>query len=407
MKLAEVRKLLGFKVPPLDARARRLARCHEIEDLRRVARRRIPGPVFDYVDGGADEELALEANRRAFHRWAFCPDSLVDVSGCDPATSLLGDDIPLPLVLAPTGYTRMMHTDGELAVGRAAARAGLPYGLSTVASTSIEQLATTGHDRPWLQLYVWKDRGMTRDLIERAADAGYRVLEVSVDAHVSGNRLRDVRNGLTIPPSLNLTSLLKIGAHPGYWTRMLRSPALEFANAPPSVGSGVTIENMTSQFDPSVAWAQLDEVRSIWPGRLLVKGPLNPQDARRAVEAGAEGVHLSNHGGRQLDRTLPPIEVCAEVRAAVGEEATVVLDSGIRHGADLAVAIALGADAGAIGRAYLYGLMAAGEPGVDRAIELISAQFLRTMQLLGVESVLALRERGAALLRDLTALSGT
>lgn len=407
MKLTEVRKLLGFKMPPLGARARRLARCHEIEDLRRVARRRIPGPVFDYVDGGADEEITLRANRRAFQRWAFCPDSLVDVSGCDPATSLLGDRMPLPLVLAPTGYTRMMHTDGELAVGRAATRAGLPYALSTVASTSIEQLATTGHDRLWFQLYVWKDRGMTRDLIARAEEAGYRVLEVSVDAHVSGNRLRDVRNGLTIPPSLNLSSLLKIGAHPGYWTRMLRSPALEFANAPPSVGSGVTIENMTSQFDPSVAWEQLDEVRSAWPGRLLVKGPLNSRDARRAVEAGADGVHLSNHGGRQLDRTLPPIEACAEVRAALGEEATIVLDSGIRHGADLAVAIALGADAGAIGRAYLYGLMAAGEPGVDRAIELISAQFLRTMQLLGVESVAVLRERGSGLLRALTPLSDT
>jgi L-lactate dehydrogenase (cytochrome) len=407
MKLTEVRKLLGFKLPPLDGQTRRLARCNEIEDLRRVARRRIPGPVFDYVDGGADEEITLRANRRAFLRWAFCPDSLVDVSGCDPAINLLGDEIPFPLVLAPTGYTRMMHTDGELAVGRSAARAGLPYALSTVASTSIERLATTGHDRLWFQLYVWKDRGMTRDLIDRAAAAGYRVLELSVDAHVSGNRLRDVRNGLTIPPSLNFSSLLKIGAHPGYWTRMLRSPALEFANAPPSVGSGVTIENMTSQFDPSVAWDQLDEVRAVWPGPLLVKGPLSPDDARRAVEAGADGVHLSNHGGRQLDRTLPPIEVCPEVRDAVGEEATVVLDSGIRHGADLAVAIARGADAGAVGRAYLYGLMAAGEPGVDRAIELISAQLLRTMQLLGVESVSALRERGPRLIRDFKPLSVT
>lgn len=401
MRPREIAALVGLRAPPRDGVARRLARCHDIDDLRTAARRRLPRPVFDYVDGGADEEASLHANREAFRRLRFAPRTLVDVSDPDTSASLPGGSSALPLVLAPTGYSRMMHPAGEQAVARAAARAGLPYTLSTVASTSIEDVARTGHPGLWFQLYIWRDRQLTDDLVRRAHAAGYGVLEVSVDVPVSGHRRRDVRNGLTIPPRLTPRTLASILSRPSFWTAMVRSEAVTFANAPPELDrpEGITIENMSAQFDPSVTWTDVERLRGRWPGRLLVKGPLGPDDARRAMDAGADGVHLSNHGGRQLDRTVPPVLTVRGVREAVGPEATILVDSGIRHGADVVAAVALGADAAAVGRAYLYGLMAGGEAGVDRALSLLAAQTRRTMQLLGVRDVAELREQGPSLVR--------
>ncbi len=387
--------MAGVGRPALGSEAGPLAKCRDIAELRNLARKRTPLPVFDYVDGGADEEVSIAANQAAFRRFAFTPDSLVDVSSCDTTTRMFNSELAFPLILAPTGYSRMMHPDGELAVASAAKTAGIPYVLSTVTSTSIEDVAGTGCDPRWFQLYIWKDRGMTLDLVSRADRSGYGVLELSVDTPVPGYRIRDIRNGLTIPPRLSLRAFLQISAHPRYWMRLLRSPALEFANAPAGLeDQGVTVENMTEQFDPSITWERLAEIRSQWPGKLMVKGPLKPEDAMRAMDSGADGIHLSNHGGRQLDRTIPPIDLCPSIRDAIGDDVTLVVDSGIRHGSDLAIAIARGADAGAVGRAYLYGLMAGGEQGVARAIELLQSQFLRTMQLLGTRSVAELRERG-------------
>jgi L-lactate dehydrogenase (cytochrome) len=356
--------------------------------------------VFDYVEGGAENELSLRANEAAFREWSFVPVNLRDVSACDPSVELFGRRFPLPLVLAPTGYARMMHPEGELAVARAAGRAGLPYALSTVASTSIEELAATGHPDLWFQLYIWRDRALTYELLARAWEAGYQILEVSVDVPVPGHRIRDVRNGLTIPPQLDPRTLLDIASHPRYWVGMLRSPELQFANAPPGVGDqgGVTIQNMTALFDPSVTWDDFADVRSRWPGKLLIKGCLGAEDAVLAVSAGADGVHLSNHGGRQLDRAVPPLELLPTVRKAIGDESVIVVDSGIRDGADVAIALALGADAAAIGRAYLYGLMVGGEAGVEHAIRLLSAQLRRTLQLLGTRSIADLRARGSSAL---------
>lgn len=398
MNLRELRALIGTP----GARRSRLDRCHTIGDLRALARRRLPRPVFDYVEGGADEELSLEWNIAAFRRWQFVPLAPRPVSAADVSTTLFGRRLALPLICSPTGYTRMMHPAGELAVARAAARAGIPYGLSTVASSSIEEVARSGHPDLWFQLYVWRDRGLTRDLVERAWAAGYRVLEVSVDAAVAGNRIRDVRNGLTIPPRLTPRTLGEIALKPGYWVGVLRSPAIRFANSPPqtSTGGGITLENMTSLFDPSLTWHDISGLRFQWPGVLLVKGALGPDGAREAIAAGADGLHLSNHGGRQLDRVAPPIEALPEIREAIGDDPAIIADSGIRSGADLAVAIALGADAGAIGRAYLYGLMSGGEAGVDRALAIIASEFTRTIQLLGVTSVPELRASGRAVLRD-------
>lgn len=398
MRVREIRRLISIERPELDRDRRILRRCHSIEDLRRAARKRVPRAVFDYADGGAEEELTLARNRDAFRRWSFQPRVLRDVSACDTSTTVFDAPLPLPLVLSPTGYSRMLRSEGEMAVGAAAREAGLPYVLSTVASTSIEELATTRHPHLWFQLYLWRDREMAFGLIDRAERAGYDVLEFSVDVPVSGFRARDVRNGLTIPPALTMRTLADISLHPSYWISMLRAPAIEFANAPSSVGASVTIENMSAQFDPGLDWSALGEVRERWKGPLLLKGPVSPADARKAVELGVDGIHLSNHGGRQLDRSAATLDGLPAVREAIGPDKLLILDSGIRGGSDLAIALARGADLGGIGRAYLYGLMAAGAPGVRHALNLIAVEFRRTMQLLGVDSVAELKAMGGELL---------
>jgi L-lactate dehydrogenase (cytochrome) len=401
MKPSEVRALISLERPEWRPTERRLRRAHCIADMRDLARRRTPRAVFDYVEGGADEELSLLRNVQSFRQWDLVPVGPSDVSSVELSTSLLGRRIELPLICAPTGYTRMMHPEGERAVAGVAARAGVPYTLSTMASTSLEDIASTGHPDAWFQLYVCRDRGLTRDVVSRAWTAGYRVLEVTVDTPVSGYRIRDVRNGLTIPPRLTARTLLGIAGKPVYWSGLLRHPAITFANFPPEhgPGGGITIGNIADQFEPRLTWDDIGALREQWGGPLLVKGPLGPEGARTALAVGADGVHLSNHGGRQLDRVVPPLDLLADVREAVGEDCTIVLDSGIRHGTDLAVAIALGADAGAIGRAYLYGLMVAGEAGVAHALALLTAEFKRTMQLLGVTSIPELRAAGPRLLR--------
>lgn len=398
MRASEIRRLIQLKPVELDAARRRLSACHDIYELRRSARRVIPRPVFDYVDGAADEELSMAANVRAFRRWRFQPRALTGITVVDTATRLLDRDLTLPLVLAPTGYTRMMHPAGENAVARAAQRHGLPYTLSTMGTTSIEDVAAAAQPDLWFQLYIQKDEGLTKELVNRAATAGYRVLVITVDTLVTGHRTRDERNGLIIPPALTLQTLGNIAAKPGYWMRMLRSEAIDFANFTGSGPGVTTIEGTGTMFNPTVSWDDIAALRSRWPGKLVIKGPLSAADATRAVEVGADGLQLSNHGGRQLDRTVPSVDLIPRVRDAVGPDVTVVVDSGVRHGADIAVAIALGADACAIGRAYLYGLMAGGEPGVDKVIDILTDQFVRTLHLMGISSVAELRASGRDLL---------
>ncbi|HEX8006122.1 MAG TPA: alpha-hydroxy acid oxidase [Trebonia sp.] len=400
MNLREMRKLVRMRSVELDATRRRLAGCHDVSDLRLAARRRIPRPVFDYVDGAADEELSVAGNAAAFRQWRFLPRVLADVDKTDTSAVVLGETLPVPFALAPTGYTRMLHPDGEAAAARSAARHGLPYTLSTMATTGIEELAaaTAGLGGPglWFQLYILRNRARAADLVSRAADHGYRALVVTVDTVVAGNRIKDRRNGFAVPPELSLRTIASVAGKPGYWVRLLSGPPIDYANfgqLPPT-----TIMQTAEFFDPGIDWDDIADLRSRWAGKLIIKGPLGPTDARRAVELGVDGIQLSNHGGRQLDRTVPPVELIAPVREAVGPSVTLLVDSGIRHGADVVVAIALGADAGAIGRAYLYGLMAGGEAGVDHALDLLAAQFRSTMQLLGVTSVAELRKRGRELI---------
>jgi L-lactate dehydrogenase (cytochrome) len=403
MKVREMRKLVRMRPVELDPTRRRLAACHDIEDLRRAARRLIPRPVFDYVDGAADEEQAVRANVAAFRQWRFLPRVLTDVSQADTSSAIFGSPVPLPLALGPAGYTRMLHPAGESGAARSAVRHGLPYTLSTMAATGIEEVtaAVSGLPSPdlWFQLYVLKDRPQVQDLLDRAWGNGYRVLVVTVDTVVAGNRIRDKRNGLSIPPELSLQTVLQVASRPTYWYRLLSGPALDYANfAGRPRTTPTTIMQTAEFFDPSINWDTIADLRSRWQGTLVIKGPVGVADAQRAVEAGVDGIQLSNHGGRQLDRAIPPAELIGPVREAVGPSVTIMVDSGIRHGADVVVAVALGADAGVLGRAYLYGLMAGGEAGVDRAIDILAAQFKATMQLLGVTSVAELRKHGRELL---------
>jgi len=365
---------------------RRVAGAASVADLRPIARRHVPRAVFDYVDGGAEAELSLARAREAFGRVEFVPSVLRGVADVDPSTTILGAPASLPLVFAPTGFTRLMHHAGEPAVARAAARAGIPYALSTLGTTSPERLAADAPDgRRWFQLYVWRDRDAVAELVARAAGAGFEALILTVDTPVAGARLRDVRNGFSIPPALTLRTLADISVHPGWWLNLLTTDPITFASFRSS--DGTVAELLDTVLDPGLDWDDLAWLRGAWAGPLVVKGIQSIEDARRAADHGVDAIVLSNHGGRQLDRAPVPLELLPSVVAAVGERVEVYVDGGVLSGADVVAAVGLGARACLVGRAYLYGLMAGGEAGVDRVAALFRADVIRTMRLLGVRSV--------------------
>jgi L-lactate dehydrogenase (cytochrome) len=387
---SELQPLLRPTGVQLHRAERRLARAASVADLRLLARRRAPRAVFDYTDGAAGEEIGLRRSRQAFGRVEFQPRVLRDVSNVDTSTTILGRASALPLVFGPTGFTRMMHTEGEPAVARVAARVGIPYALSTMGTTSIEELAAAAPGgRLWFQLYLWRDREASRDFVERAREAGYEALVLTVDTPVPGARLRDVRNGLTIPPSLSMRTFAEGVLHPAWWFDLLTTEALEFASL--NRFEGTVAELVDRMFDPTATLSDLSWLRSVWPGSLVVKGVQNVADARAVVDAGADGLVVSNHGGRQLDRAPTPLEALAAVVDAVGDRAEVYVDGGILSGSDLVAAVALGARAGLVGRAYLYGLMAGGERGVQRAADILHTEVTTTLALLGVTRVEDLR----------------
>jgi L-lactate dehydrogenase (cytochrome) len=377
---------------------RRLAQAATIWDLRRVARRHVPRAVFDYTDGAAETETSLRRSRDAFARVEFVPRVLRDVSAVDLSTTILGRPSSMPLVFAPTGFTRLMHAEGEPSVARVASRIGIPYALSTLGTTSPEDLRAAVPDADlWFQLYIWNDREAVLDLVRRARASGYRVLVLTVDTPVAGARLRDVHNGFTIPPTLSVRTLIDIGLHPGWWFDKLTTRPLQFAVF--SETGGTVADLINRVFDPTITIADLAWMRSEWDGPIVIKGIQTPDDARAVVEAGADAIIVSNHGGRQLDRAPTPLEQLAPILAAVDGRAEVFLDGGVMSGADMIAAVALGARAVLVGRAYLYGLMAGGERGVARSAELLQKEAVRTMQLLGVGRVADL-DASSARLRD-------
>ncbi|MET0151500.1 MAG: alpha-hydroxy acid oxidase [Candidatus Binatia bacterium] len=389
---ASLRSVMRFRRFELDPTKRLLARVASIEDLRAAARRRLPRGVFDYIDGAAEDEISLAANSDAYRRIRFRPRVLRDVRDVDPSTTLLGKALSLPLVVAPTGFTRIAHSAGELALARAAARIGVPYTLSTLSTRSIEEVAAVSTGSKWFQVYVWRDRGLVREMVERAASAGYEALVLTVDTPVLGNRQRDVRNGLTLPPKLDLWTILDGVVHPGWTWDFVRAEPIRFANVVGrAVGDGADAVSLAdyinTQFDPGLSWRDVEWFLSIWKGPLVLKGIQTVEDARLAAEAGVAAIALSNHGGRQLDSAPAPLDLVPAVADAVGDRLEIICDGGVRRGSDVVKAIALGARACMAGRAVLYGLGAAGESGVDHVCRYLASGMRRTMALIGCRAI--------------------
>ncbi len=396
--LRSVMKFRRFEPNPVR---RRLNGAANVDDLRSIAKRRLPAGVFDYIDGGAEDEIALTNNSEAFQRIGFRPRVLRDVSSIDTSVSLLGRTTPLPLVLAPTGFTRVADTQGELAVARACARRGIPYTLSTMGTRSIEELAAAsdsvpwggeGQRRLWFQVYMWRDRGLVRELVERAAAADYEALVLTVDTARLGRRERDVRRGMTLPPKLGLDTIFDGIRRPGWTWSFLRNEPIVFANVATSSAAGDIddgsravdlAQHIQDQFDPSLNWDDVEWLRSIWGGKILLKGVQSVADTELAVANGIDAICLSNHGGRQLDGAPAPIELVAPCRDAVGDSIELIVDGGIRRGSDIVKARALGADAAMAARVYLYALGAGGELGVDWMLDFLTDGVRQTMALCG------------------------
>ncbi|KQB85080.1 alpha-hydroxy acid oxidase [Corynebacterium oculi] len=382
----EIFDLLKFKTPDLNLKRARLSKAQTIDDLRAIAKRRTPAAAFDYTDGAADDEISMNRARQAFKDVEFHPSILKDVSHLDTSCEIFGGPSALPFGIAPTGFTRLMQTEGEVAGASAAGRAGIPFALSTLGTTSIEDVKKANpHGRNMFQLYVMRDRSISYGLVERAAKAGFDTLFFTVDTPVAGARLRDARNGFSIPPQISLGTVLNAIPRPWWWWDFLTTPPLEFASL--TTTGGTVGELLNNAMDPTIKFDDLNEIRSLWPGKLVVKGVQNLEDSKKLADLGVDGIILSNHGGRQLDRAPVPFHLLPEVVREVGKDLDVAMDTGIMHGADIVAALAMGAKFTFIGRAYLYGLMAGGEAGVDRTIEILSDQVRRTMQLLQVSSV--------------------
>ena len=391
-KPKDLAPLMQFKKPDLNASRRRLSAALTIEDLRTIAKRRTPKAAFDYTEGAAEGEISLARARQAFEDVEFSPSILRDVSEVDTTREVFGGPSALPFGIAPTGFTRLMQTEGEVAGASAAGAAGIPFSLSTLGTTSIEDVKKANpQGRNFFQLYVMRQREISYGLTERAAAAGFDTLMFTVDTPVAGARLRDTRNGFSIPPALTLKTIVNAIPRPWWWYDFLTTPPLEFASL---TSTGGTVgELIDKAFDPSISFEDLKIIRDLFSGRIVVKGVQTVEDAKKLAELGVDGVVLSNHGGRQLDRAPVPFHLLPEVVREVGQDLDVTLDTGIMNGADVVASLAMGAKFTFIGRAYLYGLMAGGRPGVDRAIEILGDQIVRTMKLLEVSEVAELEPK--------------
>lgn len=399
-KPSELLEFMQFKKPSLDFAGNRLQSALTIYDLRRIAKRRTPAAAFDYTDGAAEGELSMARARQAFEDVEFHPGILTDVSTVDTTTQVLGGTSALPFGIAPTGFTRLMQTEGEIAGSGAAGAAGIPFTLSTLGTTSIEDVRRVNpNGRLWFQLYVMRQREISYGLVERAAKAGYDTLFFTVDTPIAGARLRDKRNGFSIPPQLSLKTVANAIPRPWWWYDFLTTPKLEFASL--SSTGGTVGELLDAAMDPSINYEDLKEIRELWPGKIVIKGVQNVEDSKKLADLGVDGILLSNHGGRQLDRAPVPFHLLPEVVREVGKDTEVMVDTGIMNGADVVASLALGAKFTLIGRAYLYGLMAGGRRGVDRTIEILSEEVRRTMCLLQVSCVEELEPKHVTQLRRL------
>ena len=400
-----IRSVVRLRKFEFNGTKRRLAKVGNVDDLRLLAKRRLPGGVFDYFDGAAEDEVTKVENSSAFSKVELRPRVLVDVSSIDTSTTIMGQPVPFPIALSPTGFTRIAHPDGELAVARVAGAVNLPYTLSTLGTRSIEEVATVATGPLWYQLYVWKDRGLSRELVERARDNGYKAIMVTVDTPVFGRRERDVRRGFTLPPKIGLETFVDGILHPKWTWDFVRSEPITFsavAGRKSVDGStAVTLSDyVNSQFDPTLSWKDLDWIREVSGLPLMLKGIQSVEDAKLAVELGVDAIALSNHGGRQYDGAPAPVALLPRVVDAVGGSIEVLVDGGVRRGSDVVKACALGARAVMFGRPYLYGLGAGGEMGVRWAIDHITSGVTRTMGLIGETSITKLSPGVVTRVRD-------
>ena len=371
---------------------RALDRCKNIADLRLLAKKRLPAPMFHYIDGGADDELTLRWNTAAFDRYELLPGYLRDIAAIDTSTKLLGQRIEVPFFLSPTGMSRLFHHEKEIAAARAADQLGTFYTLSTLGTTSLEDIAQATASPKMFQVYILKDRGLTREFVQRCKAAAYEAMCLTVDVPVAGNREREIEHGMHMPPKFRLGSLMSFAAHPGWSIRYLLNPDFKLANVAHRVdalGSGAMglIEYVNSQFDRSVTWKDAEWLVQEWGGPMVIKGLQTVEDARRARDIGARGIMVSNHGGRQLETAPAPIDCIADIADAVGDDLDVICDGGVRRGTHIIKALAMGARAVSFGRPYLYGLAAGGYKGVLRALSLIRAELARDMALIGCRSL--------------------
>ena len=399
-KPSELKEFMTFKTPSLDFAGNRLEKALTIYDLRKIAKRRTPAAAFDYTDGAAEGEFSMNRARQAFEDIEFHPGVLTDVSTVDTTTEVLGGTSAMPFGIAPTGFTRLMQTEGEIAGAGAAGAAGIPFTLSTLGTTSIEDVrAADPNGRLWFQLYVMREREISYGLVERAAKAGFDTLFFTVDTPVAGARLSYKRNGFSIPPHLTMKTLLNAIPRPWWWFDFLTTPKLEFASL--SSTGGTVGELLDNAMDPSINYEDLKIIREMWPGKIVIKGVQNLEDSKKLADLGVDGILLSNHGGRQLDRAPVPFHLLPEVVREVGMDTEVMVDTGIMNGADIVASMALGAKFTLVGRAYLYGLMAGGRRGVDRTIEILSDEVRRTMKLLQVHNIAELEPKHVTQLRRL------
>ncbi len=394
IKLAQ---LMRFRTPSIHIKRSRLNRAFTIWDLRDIAKKRTPQGPFDYTDGAAESESSLDRARQAFKDIELVPNILRDVSDVDLSCTIFDRTYKMPMGIAPTGFTRLMQTEGEIAGSRAAEKFGIPFSLSTLGTTSIEDVVKAAPNGDnWFQLYMWKDREGSMALVERAKRAGVKTLHLTVDVPAAGHRLRDSYNGLTIPPTLTVKTLLNAIPRPAWWMNFLTTPAIEFASM--SSWNGTVGELLDYMFDPTMTFEDLKWIRSEWDGNLIVKGVQNLEDAKMAAKLGADAVLLSNHGGRQLDKAPIPLHLLSDIKKEFKKDFELHIDTGIMHGADVLAAIAHGATFTYIGRAYLYGLMAGGQEGVERALTIMQGQMVRNMKLLGVRTLAELRPEHVRLL---------
>ncbi len=400
--LESLRSVVSVKPIERDPVQRRLSKCANIDDYRAIAKKRLPAGVFDYIDGAAEDESAMSRNASRFGDRTLVPRVLRDVSSIDTTTEILGGSASMPLIIAPTGFPRIAHPDGELATAKAAAKHEIPFSLSTMGTRSIEEVADVSAGRKWFQVYVWRDRELTRDMLARCKESGFEALHITVDTAVLGRRERDVRRGMSLPPKLGLDTFIEGAQRPAWVLEFLRNEPIIFSNVavstarlaadrgdgPADGSSAVSLAAfINSQFEPRLSWDDVAWIRSVWGGPVILKGIQSVADAKIAVSEGIDAVALSNHGGRQLDAAPAIIDLVAPVADAVGGDIEIYCDGGVRRGSDVVKALALGATACMIGRPHLYALAAGGEAGVDHMIDFFQAGIEQTMALTGVCSI--------------------